>query len=145
MSKSTRTVKELIELLYDGHEAYERAARKVSSPALHERFERLGSAKQAIANALTSYVHAHGEAAPAHGTVRGRLERIFANVRAAVSGIPDRVYAKQLEKTEERILTKFREELGDTTPAIRTLVSRFLTDLQRSRDEMERVKEQLTT
>lgn len=140
-SKTEHSLNELIEIARDGEDFYNEAATKVNDVELETLFKRIANNKADIASSLSRAVAAAGGKPATDGTFVGSVQKMYGNFRAAL-GDTQYGYVAQLEETEDRLLEAFKEVLADedTTPLVRTEVTRLLPEVQDTHKVMRKRK-----
>lgn len=140
-NKVESNLNELIEIARDGADFYHEAADKVENPALRALFKRIEVNKNKIVAVLSGQLHAIGAEPTSSGTVRGTFQQMYGKVRAAF-GDKDYGYVAELEESEDRLLSAFKDVLNNNELPIdiRQKVQDLLPDVQETHNVMREHK-----
>jgi uncharacterized protein (TIGR02284 family) len=144
MTGTSASLSELVSCLNDGVAFYQRAARKVTDPALVDLFERMARLKGEIAAELNAAIAGEGAPAVESGSVLGALRIAYADVLGALGDHNAATYVARLEQHEDRLLHAFREAvLGGTSHTVRALALRYYPEVEKMHAEMSALKKGL--
>lgn len=116
-NKIQHSLNDLIEIARDGGDFYTEAAGKVQDTELSSLFSQMATHKRDIVTGLSADVAATGGKPAEHGTMVGAMQQAYGKVRAAL-GDTNYAYVAQLEETEDRLLSAFKDTITDSdTPA----------------------------
>lgn len=141
LNNKTASLNELIEVLNDGAKFYASAARETGVDACSNLFDSMAKSKTAIVSDLKREVRADGGTPATGGTWTGPIRQTYADFTAKFSDKPQTQYVSQLEESEDRILSAFRETVAESDrPEIRAIAERHLPEVTRMHDEMRDLK-----
>lgn len=144
MTDNAHLLKDVVQAARDGAQFYEAAARSVGSGALEQTFVRIAKSKRDLVAALCGRLEMIGEEAPQRESVGNSLRKAYADLRATLSRREDKVWIRQLEETEDRLLAQFQEAIDKTDNAeIRSQLQAHLPVVRASHDEMLTLKRRL--
>lgn len=141
MSHNTHLLKEIIAVAKDGADFYDKAQVEIQDPNLQRLFGRMADAKRELISGLSSQIRDLGGEPPKFGTALGALRETYAKLRASLGRDDAKVYADQLEQTEDRLLGHVRDAIKDAGPEIRGQLQGYLPEVQACHDEMRNLKQ----
>ena len=143
--KIAETVNDLIEINNDRIVGYERAAKETDSgdADLRSLFTDMADESKTYVTELKKYVQKAGET-PAEGTTaRGKIYRVWMDVKAAVTGHNRKAILDSCEFGEDAAQRAYDSalETDDLTTEVRNLINEQKTKLKRSHDKIKRMRD----
>ena len=102
---------ELIEIMLDSADGYETATDDAADPHLRGLFVRRGLERRQVAHDLQDYVRLLGGNAENEGSVLGRAQRYFVDLKASVAGNDNKAIVDEVERGEDQIKTRYEKAL----------------------------------
>jgi len=107
-------LKELLELVNDGKEGYQRAAEATESPELKALFSKLSGERIVYAAELKEHIAAHGgEADNESGGLLGGLHRTWLSIKEALSSNENTALIDTIITGEKAVIGKYDELIAD--------------------------------
>jgi len=107
-------LKELLVLVNDGKEGYQRAAEATESPVLKALFAKLSGERMVYAAELKEHIAAHGgEAENENGGLLGGLHRTWLSIKEVLSGHNDSSVIETIVTGENTVIAKYDELIAD--------------------------------
>lgn len=142
--KNVNQLKELVQVARDGAEFYEHAFGQVDDPQLRSLFSRMAAAKRELINGLSASIAASGEDVPQGGTLAGSLQKVYAQVRAALTRNETRAWVGELEDAEDRLLEHLRRAIRESEdPSVLGQLEAYLPRIRDCHDQMRDLKQRL--
>lgn len=131
------TLNDLIGITRDSAKFYSEASAAVPSPKLKNLFNDMAASKNGLVGALSREVKAEGATPTDSGTVRGKWDRWYGDMRSKF-GDTDYSYVSQLESSEDRLMNAFQGVIkDDSVPAtVRQTVKEYLPKITAHHDLM---------
>ena len=131
------TLNEIIGITRDSAKFYSDASSAVPSPNLKKLFNEMATSKNDLVSALSREVKAEGATPEDSGTVRGKWDRWYGDMRAKF-GDTDYGYVSQLESSEDRLMNAFQGVIkDDAVPApVKKTVQEYLPTITAHHDLM---------
>ena len=141
----TSILNDLIQINNDRIEGYEKAANetKTEDADLRALFDSMADESRTYLNELTEYVQKAGEEAATDTTKRGKVYRVWMDVKAAITGHNRKAILDSCEYGEDAAQKAYERALenDDLTGEARTLVSAQKTKLRASHDKIKRMRD----
>lgn len=135
------TLHDLAQICCDGEKFYRDASEKMHDPDLREAVEAVGRVRGDLCRDFAGMLEAHGERASGEGTLYGRMQKLYADFRARLSGNPDDIYVDGLEEAEDRLLHALEEAmLTVEPPAAREVLRRYMPAARAAHERMRQLK-----
>ncbi len=143
--KIAETVNDLIEINNDRIVGYEKAAKETNSKDadLRSLFTDMADESKTYVTELKKHVQKAGEN-PAEGTTaRGKIYRVWMDVKAAVTGHNRKAILDSCEFGEDAAQRAYDSalETDDLTTEVRSLINEQKTKLKRSHDKIKRMRD----
>jgi len=140
--ENATTLNDLIEINNDRVEGYGKAIKEVKDSDLHVIFESMiGQSRQFLIE-LKELVRIEGEQ-PADGTtIRGKIYRVWMDVKAAFSGNDRQTVLNSCEFGEDAAQRAYAAALEeDLTPEVKALVEKQKLSLKASHDKIKTIRD----
>lgn len=144
MNEPVAELRQLFQIAREGAEFYESAQSDVRDPTLRAVFADMAAAKRELMAVLAADLAEAGAQPPDHGTWIGVLQRLYAQLRLALSTEDLRIYLDRLEPAEDRLLDQLRQTLVATRdPDLRAQLAAFLPQLHDCHDRLRALRQRL--
>jgi len=144
MNKSAKIAQDLASVNIDSARFYEHAMAEVQDPMLKPVFKRMADTKRRLINDLEQHILRSGEKPSGTGTFAGVMREKYTDIKAMLSREDKKVYVKELEEAEDRILEHYREALSEVeSDELEHLLEAQLPTVNACHDEMRTLKRQL--
>jgi len=143
--KIAEVLNDLIQINNDRIEGYEKAAKETATEDadLRSLFTNMAGESRAYASELKQYVYAAGEEPATNTTQRGKIYRVWMDVKAAITGHGRKAILASCEFGEDaaqRAYNDALEEEGLSSEA-RALITGQKAKLRKSHDEIKRMRD----
>ena len=141
--ENTSTLNDLIEINNDRIAGYEKATKLVDDADLHQVFADMASQSRMFASELRMQVQSMGDK-PAEGTTtRGKIYRIWMDVKDAFSGNDRVTVLGSCEFGEDAAQRAYAAALDekDVTPAVKAIIERQKSELKLSHDKIRNMRD----
>lgn len=135
----------LVRVANDAAEFYADACEQVDEAPLRDLFGRMAAARRRLADTLGERLSLAGEPSPDGGSIAGRLQRGWAELRTGLGEDRSVEWIAQLEQAEDRLLEQVRDTLRAVDdPRLRESVAAELPKVRAGHDEMRALKRRMT-
>lgn len=141
-----KTLNNLIEVLKDGQQGFDSAAKHVKVPELARYFERYSEQRAEFAAELQARVLALGADAETSGTLGGSMHRGWTNLKTALSSNDPRILLEEAERGEDTAVAAYREAIeceGLDRPT-KDIVSSQYGDIKAAHDHVKMLRDSHT-
>lgn len=137
MTKAAIVLNDLIAATRDGLDFYTEAIAHVPDPQLKAVLRGIVDAKHELISALSAQVLERGGKPSGAHTLTGTIHKLYADLRAGLSGAKESAYVAQLEHSEDRLLCAFEEAAQEACDArLRELIAANLPRVRWCREQM---------
>ncbi|MDB6120908.1 MAG: hypothetical protein JWO08_4689 [Verrucomicrobiaceae bacterium] len=146
MHNSISTLNDLIEILKDGQEGFQAAAKDVESADLKALFNEYSLQRSSFAGKLQALVVSLGEPEPeTGGSVAGALHRGWIDLKSAVSTQDSHAILAECERGEDSAVAGYRAVLDDPDlPAdLRATVEKQFMGIKAAHDRVKALRDSL--
>jgi uncharacterized protein (TIGR02284 family) len=137
--EKVETLNELIQATRDSAAFYADAAKEVSNPELRSLFDGIAESKQGLVGSMSREVRAEAAQPATDGSLRGSLRQTYSTLRARMAmDHGDYTYVKELEKSEDRLMSAFHDVLKreDAPTAVKQSLLSYLPKVKEHHDAM---------
>ncbi|MEO7923536.1 MAG: PA2169 family four-helix-bundle protein [Chitinophagaceae bacterium] len=143
--RNTEVLNDLIEINNDRVEGYQKAASETAGDDgdLRTLFTKMADESRGYAEELRSHVRSEGEA-PAEGTTnRGKVYRVWMDIKAAITGKNRKAILSSCEFGEDAAQRAYKTALDDDQLSgnVRTIISEQRTKLRASHDRIRNMRD----
>jgi uncharacterized protein (TIGR02284 family) len=142
---AVKVLNQLIETTLDSADGYQQAAGQAASPRFRVLFEERAQRRQQLCNQLKAEVRTFGGEPEQDGTILGKSQRAFRDLKERIAGQSDKAVIDQIERGEDIILDRFERAAEDAELPhdARELVQRATSAVRADHDEISMLKHQL--
>jgi uncharacterized protein (TIGR02284 family) len=138
------TLRELAHICRDGERLYRQAAARMHNTDLREVADEAGRVRGELYRELSALLHGQGQHLCAAGSLYGRLRKRYTGLRARFAD-RDRVYLRELENMEDRLLHAMeRASLQPQPEETRELLRRHIPAARATHERVRGVKRELS-
>lgn len=143
ITRTLKTLNDLIEVLKDGEQGFMTAATDVRFPHLSQVFSRYAMQRAEFAAELQARVLALGADVETSGSIAGSIHRGWINLKSALSSNDPHAVLAEAERGEDTAVAAYRKaiEHADLDPSTRDLISRQYADVKAAHDHVKMLRD----
>jgi uncharacterized protein (TIGR02284 family) len=142
ITRTIKTLNDLIEVLKDGEAGFKSAASDVKVSDLALVFTRYAVQRAEFASELQARVLALGADVETSGSVAGSIHRGWINLKAALSTNEPHAVLAEAERGEDTAVAAYRKALeNELDPSTRDLIGRQYADVKAAHDHIKMLRD----
>lgn len=143
ITRTLKTLNDLIEVLKDGEAGFKSSADDVKVPDLALVFNRYAVQRAEFASELQARVLALGTDVETSGSIAGSIHRGWINLKAALSTNEPRAVLAEAERGEDTAVAAYRKALeqDELDPSTRDLLGRQYADVKAAHDHVKMLRD----
>ncbi len=143
ITRTLKTLNDLIEVLKDGEQGFTTAATDVKVSDLSLVFTRYAVQRAEFAAELQARVLALGADVETSGSIAGSIHRGWINLKSALSSNDPHAVLAEAERGEDTAVAAYRKaiEHADLDPSTRDLISRQYADVKAAHDHVKMLRD----
>ncbi|MDE1916015.1 MAG: PA2169 family four-helix-bundle protein [Sphingomonadales bacterium] len=136
------TLNSLITTTIDSAEGYAEAAREAQNSRFAALFSQRASERRAMATRMQNEVSLLGGEPERSGSVIGGAERMFFNLKSAVTNHNEKMIVNEVEAGEDHIKAKYEDAVLDRalSPQVKAIIEDAFRHVLEGHDEMRDIK-----
>lgn len=139
-----KVLNQVLAVCEDGTIFYQHAAREVDSASLRRIFLEQASARRDAINELTEEVVQREGSPMESGTISGKLNRWYADIKASLSENQDYSFIEQLEQVEKDTLNELKKAVRSLqNPRLASKLGNHLATIQLAHDRLKSLKDDM--
>ena len=144
MSSDKKATKDLMKILADGQEGFEKAAAKLDegkAPEVASTFRRFGQQRAKFYSELEEMAKDYGDDLEESSSVAAAIHRGWMSVKDTFSGSSPKGVIDAAEQGEDHAVAAYKDALtGDLSADLRSVVERQFVDVKSAHDEVRALK-----
>lgn len=143
INETIDVLNDLTEVLKDGKQGFETAARDAKAPELRDTFQKYATQRAEFASRLQARVAALGAEVEKSGSVAGAVHRGWINLKAALSSNEPQAVLEEAERGEDAAVAAYRKALEhvELDADTRTLINSQYADVQAAHDYVRSLRD----
>jgi uncharacterized protein (TIGR02284 family) len=145
MSTDKKTTKDLMEVLADGRDGFQKGAEKLhetNSPEIAVEFRRLAQQRDSFYTQLETMAAKYGDQLEESGSIAASVHRGWMSLKDALSGSSPKGVVDAAEQGEDHAVNAYKDALQeDMSPELRTVVQKQFTEIQSAHQTISAYKE----
>ncbi len=143
ITETIDVLNDLTEVLKDGQQGFETAAKDAKAPELQAAFHKYAAQRAEFASRLQARVAALGADVEKRGSVAGAMHRGWINLKAALSSNEPQAVLEEAERGEDAAVEAYRKALEhvELDAETRALISSQYTAVQAAHDHVRDLRD----